>query len=171
MKKLYLALTFVFICLFASVFVGCNSNDDKSTQGNDTPPANTTTESGSASAKDTLAFNEKYYYGDSYLIFKEDKTGAYHREYTGSSTEALNSYSILFLWEEASDNSIHLFFDHVEYDSEHTDKKNITKEYLLQYPLFYAEDFMYYEYYAAVIGRTTCIRYIRGNSSLYALEN
>ena len=124
MKKFLVSFLLIIACVVtAACFAGCEDKEEID-----------------------LTFGEKYGKDDNCYIFNADGTGThdyYYKadDYYGGS---VSSYTISFLWQIQSDNCIHLVFDSVIYNSDHTSSKNVNS--VNTSPIAYSKDMLTYSY-------------------------
>ena len=124
MKKFLVSFLLIVACVVtAACFAGCNDKSELE-----------------------LTYGEKYGEDDDCYIFNADGTGTH--EYYNKNTDlygeetSVSSYTISFLWQIQSDNCIHLVFDSVTYNSDHTASKTVDS--INSYPIAYSKDMLTY---------------------------
>ena len=139
MKKFLVSFLLTIACVVtAACFAGCNNGsglgDGK--------------KNGGSNSEIDLTFGEKYGKDNYCFVFNEDGTGKeyyYEKEedlYEGGTR--VRSYTISFLWQIQSDNCIHLIFESVLYNSDHTDSKNVNS--VNSHPFTFSKDLLTYSY-------------------------
>ena len=137
MKKFLVSFLLIIACVVtAACFAGCNNGsglgDGK--------------KNGESSSEPDLTYGEKYGEDDNCYIFNADGTGThdyYYKadDYYGGS---VSSYTISFLWQIQSDNCIHLIFESVLYNSDHTASKDVNS--VNSHPIAFSKDLLTYSY-------------------------
>ena len=139
MKKFLVSFLLIIACVVTAVcFAGCN-NGSGIGDGE---------KNGESNSELDLTFGEKYGKDDYCYVFNEDGTGKeyyYHKYEDEYGSEApVSSYTVSFLWEIQSDNCIHLIFDSVTYNSDHTASKNVKS--VNSHPFAFSKDLLSYTY-------------------------